>query len=381
MPDESRPEPHGGAPATTDLAERDAGWDPPTPPATVRRRWPIVLSVLALVVAVLAISAAFIRLPYALIAPGDATPVEDVISIEGAPTYEMDGSVLFLTVSVSSSRPNVYTVLDGWLDDDVDVISEDDLLQGNSREEERRANEIAMTDSQLTAKAVALEELGYDVPRTGHGAQVVGIELDSPADGELEIGDVITAVDGTPVTLSEELGPLIRARPAGDPVTLTVERGGDEETITLVTRAAADGEFAGQAQLGIATQTFELEYDFPVDITIDTGKVGGPSAGLAFTLTIVDKMTPGSLTGGADVAVTGTIESDGSVGEIGGIEQKAAAAQDAGATIFVVPAAEAAEARKHSGNMDVVGVDDLDDALAALEDAGGEPVERVGVGG
>jgi Lon-like protease len=234
-----------------------------------------------------------------------------------------------------------------------------------------------MNDSQLTAKAVALETLGYEVPRTGKGAQVVAVDPESPAAGTLEVGDVITAIDGTPVTLSEEIGPLVRDRTPGEPVTMTVTRGDEERTVTVDTRAAADGEFEGQAQVGIATQTLDLQYDFPVDITIDTGKVGGPSAGLAFTLTIIDEMTPGSLTAGANIAVTGTIQPDASVGEIGGIEQKAAAAQDAGATLFIVPAAEAGEARRYAGDMDVVGVENLDDALAALEAAGGAPVEPV----
>ncbi len=115
-----------------------------------------------------------------------------------------------------------------------------------------------------------------------------------------------------------------------------------------------------------------VDVDFPLDITIDTGDVGGPSAGLAFALAIIDDLTPGDLTGGADVAVTGTIAGDGTVGEVGGTGQKAAAARGAGASLFLVPTADYQDALDHAGDdLEVVAVDSLDEALAALRDIGG----------
>jgi PDZ domain-containing protein len=117
-----------------------------------------------------------------------------------------------------------------------------------------------------------------------------------------------------------------------------------------------------------------FHYTFPVDLRIDTKEVGGPSAGLAFTLAILDVLTEGSLTGGHQVAVTGTINPDGSVGPIGGIAQKAAAAADAGAEVFLVPADEAEDARAHDHGLRILPVADLDDALAALEAIGGDPL-------
>ncbi|HUF84486.1 MAG TPA: S16 family serine protease, partial [Acidimicrobiia bacterium] len=288
-------------------------------------------------------------------------------------------SVLFVTVSVLDS-PNAYTTLSGWLDDDIDVLTEDEFFGDRTPEEDEELNRIAMTDSQIVATKVGLERLGYPVPVREY--VVAGVEPDSPADGELEVGDAITAIDGVPVGMVPDLGAAVRARPPGDPVTLTLTRTTQKKkekegkrrqelTVTLTTRATPDGPNEGQAQVGIFSTP---RFDFPVEVQIDTGDVGGPSAGLAFTLTILDELSPSDLTGGEKVAVTGTIELDGAVGPIGGVAQKAVAARRAGAELFLVPAAEAAEARRHADGMKIAGVRDLDDALAALQRAGGEPL-------
>ena len=354
--------------------------EPPTPDAPPRskaRVWGVVASVVAVVVGVVAVAGAFVQLPYVLIRPGSAIRVEPVVDIEGAPTYDDDGSVLFLTVSVLDS-PNAYTTLSGWLDDDVDVLTEDEFFGDRTPEEDEELNRIAMTDSQIVATKVGLERLGYLVPVQEY--VVAGVEPDSPADGHLEVGDAITAIDAVPVTMIPDLGAAVRARPPGDPVTLTLTRAKrrkkeeeqrQELTITLATRATPDGPNEGQAQVGIFSTP---RFDFPVEVQIDTGDVGGPSAGLAFTLTILDELSPGDLTGGEKVAVTGTIDLDGAVGPIGGVAQKAVAARRAGAELFLVPAAEAAEARRHADGMKIAGVRDLDDALEALQRAGGEPL-------
>jgi PDZ domain-containing protein len=337
-----------------------------------RRVLTVVAAVVAGLVVTVAVVAAFVRLPYVLISPGSASPVEDAVEIEGARTYSHDGSVLFLTVSVSDQRPNAYVLLSGWLDDDVDVLPEEDVFGDNSREEERQLNQLAMSESQIVATKVSLERLGYPVPVASY--EVRAIEPGSPAVDELEVGDVITAVDGVPVSMVPDLGAAVRMRAPGDPVTLAVTRDDESTTVTVPTRATPDGPNQGQAQIGVFSAP---EYDFPVDVKIDTGDVGGPSAGLAFTLTILDELSPGDLTGGDEIAVTGTIESDGTVGPIGGVAQKAVVARRAGARLFIVPQAEAAEARSHADGMKVAAVRDLDDALAALERSGGEPLEAV----
>jgi PDZ domain-containing protein len=135
---------------------------------------------------------------------------------------------------------------------------------------------------------------------------------------------------------------------------------------------AADPEDPDRGVMGVRVMEAVLDYDFPIDVEIDTGDVGGPSAGLAFTLGIIDDLTPGELTGGTDVAVTGTISGDGTVGPVGGTGQKAAAVRDAGITLFLVPTADYAAAQARAGDdLEVVAVDNVEEALAALAERGG----------
>ena len=302
------------------------------------------------------------------------------MSVKGAPTYRSRGSLLFLTVSVSNGKPNLWRYLAASLDDDSEVISYHDYFGNTTPAQDRKLNVQAMDNSQQAATKVALEKLGYTVTESGKGARVLRVAKDAPAAGKLEAGDVITAVDGQPVMFVEQLGPLVRQHPPGEPVTLTVERAGaaggaPPETVTVETAANPRRPNKGSAYLGVVADTADLKFDFPVDVTIDPGPVSGPSAGLAFTLAIIDKMTPGNLTGGKKVAVTGEMLSDGTVGEIGGVAQKAVAADDAGAKLMLVPRSEARAARTRAGSMKVEGVTTLDDALAALRRSGGDPID------
>ncbi len=333
-----------------------------------RRRW-IVGGIATGVVLLILAAGLLIPLPYIVFSPGSATPVEDVVTIDGAQTYESDGDILFLTVTVSG-RAVPFQVLWGWIDDDSEVVKEDEYLQGSSREEVREIGRIAMVESQEVATIVALENLGYEVPVHGDGAVVIAVEEGRPAHGELEEGDVIVAVDGETVELSPDAGELVKAHTPGETVEVEFVRDGITQTTTLETAESDDG----LALIGVALQTENLQIDYPVDVQIDSGRVGGPSAGLAFTLAIIDQLTEGELTGGMKVAVTGTMRSDGTVGLVGGVAQKAAAAEDAGAELFLVPPGEEEDALKHAGGVTVVAVETIDDALAALEEAGGDPL-------
>lgn len=350
---------------------------PPTPTARARR-WPVRLLWLAVAALVIALAGMLIRLPYRVFSPGDATPVQDVVEVEGARTYPHRGELLFLTVAVSRGRPNLWRLLQAELDDDSQVIGEDDYLGGQSPQRVRRLNEAAMDESQLAAKVAALEKLGYTVTATGAGAEVRAVLPDSPADRKLEQGDVITAIDGRPVRLRDQVGEIVRSEPAGTTFTFTVTRGGETRTVDITTEEAPSGELRGQPYVGIQAVTKDLKVDFPVEVSINTPDVSGPSAGLAFTLAIIDEMSPGDLTGGKKVAVTGTIEPGGRVGDVGGVRQKTAAAIDAGAELFLVPRAELRPARERAGGkLKVVPVDDLDDALRVLERNGGAPLQEV----
>jgi PDZ domain-containing protein len=350
---------------------------PPEPP-TRRPRWPVVVAVSVAAIGLVILLGSVIRLSYVIYSPGEATPVDDVVNIKGARTYRHRGNVLFLTVSVSREKPNLWRFLAAKTDDDATIVSEEDYTGGESRQRVRRENIVAMDDSQLAAKKVALEELGYHVTATGSGAVVIDVIPDSPADGQLRPRDVITAIDGEPVRLRDQVGEIVRSEPAGTEFRFTVTRDGRTRSETITSAEAKSGPLRGQPYIGIGAGTKDLELEFPVNVTIDAGSVSGPSAGLAFTLTIIDQLSPGSLTGGRNVAVTGTMELDGRVGEVGGVKQKTATAIDAGAKLLLVPVREVRQARERAGSaVKVVGVRSIDDALRALRENGGAPVEPV----
>ncbi|HEY3723504.1 MAG TPA: PDZ domain-containing protein [Acidimicrobiia bacterium] len=360
-----------------DLPTAPAPPGPPVTPSSPRRRWPVVVAVVVAAALLIGLLGAIIRLPYVIYSPGDATPVEGIVKVSGARTYRSRGEVLFLTVSVSTERPNVWRWVQASLDSDSDVVGENSFLQGQSRSRVEKENVAAMTDSQSAAKKVALEQLGYTVTESGNGAIVVQVVKGSPASGHLEEGDVITAIDGAPIRLAEQVGTIVRARPVGTTFDFTVTRKGATRSEKVTTAAAKSGPLKGKPQVGIVPVTKDLKFDYPVDITIDPGPVSGPSAGLAFTLTIIDELTPGSLTGAQKVAVTGTMDLDGNVGEVGGVTQKTAAALDAGAKLFIVPKAEVKDARARAGSKaTVIGVSTIDGALRALREHGGAPVPK-----
>jgi PDZ domain-containing protein len=222
-----------------------------------------------------------------------------------------------------------------------------------------------MRDSQDTAKEVALTRLGYPVTHVSDQVVVADVACGGPSDHHLQLGDLVTAVDGHPVSRASDVRPLVLAHRPGDLVHVTVRRGG--ESLTVAVRAGHSGR---SAFLGIVTQTLG-SWGFPFAIKIDTQRVSGPSAGLAFTLAVIDDLTPGDLTGGRRVAVTGTIEPDGTIGLVGGVAQKAITAERNGAAALIVPVDEAKDARSHAGHLRVFAVRTLTDALTALRHLGG----------
>jgi len=348
---------------------------PPGPAAGVppRHRWvPWLAGILTLLVLGVLTAAAFIHVPYVIISPGDATPLDaSVLRVEGAQTYEHRGELLYLTVAVSNRDPNLYRYLFAKLDGDAAVEKRQSIIGCAGYEESGRLARDEMDQSQDVAKAVALRRLGYEVQALPNRVQVIEVQCDGPSDGRLQLGDVIVAVDGTPVTTAAEVRPLILAHAPGETVEFTVERDGQRTTVPVEL-----GKRAGAAFAGILTQT-DFRHEIPVAVSIDTARVSGPSAGLAFSLAIIDDLTPGDLTGGGDVAVTGTILEDGSVGPVGGVAQKAVTARRAGARLMIVPIDEVHDAKAHAGDMKVVGVRNLDEALQALADAGGAAISAV----
>ena len=341
-------------------------WEPlPEAPRHRFLRW--ALLVLALLVLLLA-SITF-TIPYYAIAPGSARQVNDLIEVPKDRAFPPSGKVLLATVSLSQVTP--MEALLGWIDGNTDIVPEERVLGPVRRRQFNQINRQAMDDSKRTAAVVALRRLGYSVAEQGKGSRVEQVEPGSPAAGRLTQGDVITAVDGRPTLLSQEAVSAIRAKRPGDSVRLEVQgvKGAERvEQVVLGTREGLDSGF-----LGVALQTKERRFDFPFDVTIDSGPIGGPSAGLAFTLGVLDTLSAGELTGGRRVAVTGTIEIDGTVGDVGGVIQKTAAVRAAGAEYFLVPPMEFDDAKAHAGNrLRIVKVANLDEALAALGKLGGD---------
>jgi PDZ domain-containing protein len=358
---------------------------PPGPPP--RRGWRSVVavgsSVLAVIFVVVLVAGFLIHLPYVVISPGDATPVDSsVVKVDGAPTYPNTNAVRFLTVRVTDAEPNVWRVVQGWLDPNMDVQDRGSVVGCLTADESVTYNEMLMKQSQDDAANVALTRLGYQVVAEPPRVTVVQACPGTPAHGELAVGDQLVTIDDQPVTDSAGLVSLIRAHPPGTSLRIGVQRDGAARTADVVTGrlsgssckpVAPGAAVTGTACIGTATQQF-MTYQFPVRVTIDAQDVIGPSAGLAFTLAIIDEMTPGDLLGPTRVAVTGAIAPDGTVQPVGGVEQKIITARHNSVQLVLVPRSEAASARKRAQGMKVVGVDTVDDALAALQRAGGAPL-------
>lgn len=342
------------------------GWERSPEPSGWRwLRWagPVAVAL------VLFVGAVQVSLPYYAIAPGDARRVDDLISVPKDRRFPPRGRVLLSTVSIT--RVNALEALYGWLDPNIDVIPEDQILGTTPRDRFTQQNLQEMDASKQLAAVVALRRLGYTVAEHGKGAVVVHVDDDAPAHGRLAEGDVITGVDGRPTSLSDEVVAAIRTHQPGEAVRLEVQSVKGEPRVEHVTLGRRPDD--GRGYLGVVLNTKEQKFDFPFDVVIDSGKIGGPSAGLAFTLGVIDVLTVGELTGGKKVAATGTIEAGGTVGDVGGVVQKTAAVRAAGAQVFLVPESEYALAKAHAGpKLQVVKVRTLDEALAALGRVGGD---------
>lgn len=323
----------------------------------------------ALLVALVAV-AALLPVPYVALSPG---PTEntlgaydgiEVIVIEGEQTYPTEGNLDLTTVSVTraDSELQLLDALKLWADPEVAVVPREQIYPPNvGAEVVRERNAEQMVTSQQNAIVAALRELDIDVLDR---VVVHSIVEGAPALGRLEAGDVILAVDGEEVSEVAQVGDLITGHEPGEDVTFTVKRDGEQLDVTVATEEATEGE--PRAVVGILPA---MGFDFPFEVEITLGEeIGGPSAGLLFALGIVDKLTPGALTDGAHVAGTGTIDADGTVGAIGGIQQKVAGARNVGATVFLVPADDCAGAVAAGiDDIQLVRVETLDDARSSLD--------------
>ncbi|MER7005153.1 PDZ domain-containing protein [Dactylosporangium sp. NPDC000555] len=320
----------------------------------------------ALLLLVLSWQATVVSVPYVQMGPGPTYDTlgtdtgkpggRPIISVEGAEVTKSKGQLRMTTVSV---QPDL-TLLDamiGWWQDDRAVVPRELIYPPNrSQQQVDEDNARDFQRSQTSAETVALRKLGYPIL-----VAVGEVSAGFPAEGKLQKGDVIKAVDGTAVDAPDKLTELVRARPAGTARQVEIVRNGQPQTVEIATKAGDDGN----PRLGVQVTTTQPH---PFKLSIQLDKIGGPSAGLMFTLGIIDTIEPEDLTGGMIIAGTGTIDDAGNVGPIGGIPQKLVAAKAAKAKVFLTPAGNCAEAMDNpQPGLPLIKVNNVDDALAALD--------------
>lgn len=344
--------------------------DAPRERRTSRAGW-IAAAVIGLLL-VGVVAASLVEVPYYAFAPGRPVSTTPLVSVVEGPDHEPAGEIYLTTVRLH--RTTVLEAFVGWLDPTVDVVKQETILPPGIPPSRLRATNLeAMASSKQAALGVAYEALGFDAIK-GTGATVMTVVAGSPVDGLLAEGDTVVAVGDREVDLSFEVSEALEDLAPGDEVVLAVE-GGDGARREVEVVLGANPDVAGRPFLGVLLQTRGFGLEFPFDVSIDSEDIGGPSAGLAFTLEVLDRLTPGDLTGGMAVAATGEIGLDGRIGAIGGAAQKGVAVEDAGIALFLVPRSNLEQAtRETSGDLRVEPVDTLEDALRILEEAGGDPL-------
>jgi PDZ domain-containing protein len=331
--------------------------------ARLLRVWFLPVSVL-----LLATAAFIVPLPFYLEQPGGVLSLGDVVEVDAPEAEPLAGDFLLTTVNLEVAT--VATLLAGAVDDDVAVQPQGALIAPGIPPEDYFAlqREVFQASGEVAA-AVGLEAAGFPVPElTGDGAVVLRVLPDTPADGALRPGDVVVSVDGEAIATADDL----RAAVDPAPLTVTVQREGAERTVE-VTPAVVEGIGVDEPILGVEIDTLHPRIDLPVPVAIDSGRIGGPSAGLMIALTVYDKVVDADIAGGRQVAGTGTLSADGAVGTIGGIEQKVLAAVRDDVDLFVAPAAQADAARgavPPGGDLQIVGAGTFDEALEALRGSG-----------
>jgi PDZ domain-containing protein len=319
---------------------------------------------------------AMLPVPYVVLGKGPALDTlsapggTPLIQISGRTTYPTNGKLYLTTVSVLGGpgrQVSLATALRAWLDPEQQVVPEEAVFPpGQTAEQAQEETRQEMTDSQTSATAAALAELGIPVQMS-----VGSVGRDAPSAATLEAGDVLVSVAGTQVTGYGPLRSALDGVGPGEQVPVVLRRDGTQRTVRVTTTRSDDG----RTILGI-----EPKFTFPFTVRIQIDDIGGPSAGSMFALGIVDKLTPGDLTGGQSIAGTGEMSPDGTVGAIGGIAEKMVGAREAGARWFLAPADNCDEVVGHvPDGLGVVKVSTLHVARLAVEaiGAGGDAASRL----
>lgn len=310
--------------------------------------------VLALIVA-----AGTVPLPYYAIGPGPAREVEPLIDLGGQTRYPSSGKLIMTTVT--ESQVTAIEAFRAWLDPHVQLVSKDLIIPPGSDAQTEQARAISdMDQSKIDAAYVALSAVDGYPKDHGKGALIAATGTGCPADGKLFAGDTIVAIDGAPVRSAHDASKIISAAAPGDPLDFKIRAAGQTHDIDV-----AKGKCQGSKDPLVGINIVDA---FPFPVKINSGEIGGPSAGLMFALGLYDLMTPGDLTHGRTIAGTGTIALDGTVGPIGGITDKVVAAERVGATVFLVPKDNWNELKNvDTGGMQLIKVSSFQDAVDALK--------------
>ena len=330
------------------------------------RRMKVLLSV-AIVLALAFIASLVVKVPYVILKPGEAPNTlgeldgKKILTVSGVKTYPTSGGLHFTTVALfggPGNRPSALEWAAAKLSDDAQIFPESAFFApSDTKEKVQKQNTTEMTNSQSAAEVVAARQAGYTVPEK---IEIAGVMQGTDAAKVVKAGDYITTINGTKITDSVVLANTMKKVKPGERVRLGITRQGRAMTFTVGTKAVQ-----GRAVMGLGLNPHAA---MPFRVKLNVGNVGGPSAGLMFTLAIYDEVTPGALTGGKQIAGTGTMAADGSVGPIGGIREKVIGAKKSGATVFLTPAANCSELKGHVPD-DIVAyrVNTISDAVGTVK--------------
>lgn len=321
-------------------------------------------TMLLILVVGLPIAGSLYRPPVLLVSPGSAIDLSGDVTITGVPSEKPTGSYLLVTIDLS--QPNALRAALSSLNPEVDVVSRSRFLPvGVSEEEYFEAQLAVFEESRMAAAAAATAAAGLPVELSGDGALIEEVLADSPAEGKLRPGDVVKRVNGNELSLATELSDRTKAAPAGTDFEMVVQRGSQTVEVTVPSRPL-EGFTSTDRGIGVITTTAELDAQLPFEISFAERRIGGPSAGLVYGLVIADMLDSQDLADGRRIAASGTIGLEGEVGAVGGLPQKAIAADRANASVLIVPGDEAYEV---ASEVEVVGVDSLERAMASLSQA------------
>ncbi len=311
----------------------------------------------------------YVPMPLIEYAPGGAYSVPPLVHVTEHPVTPINGDLRLLTVSVL--QPSLAESIQAWISPERALQPRANVIPtGVDRTTYFEAQRRQFTRSFEVAAAVGLREAGYDVT-VDTAALVAGVLPGGPADGVLQTGDLIRAVDGEPVQTADALVAALRDLTRGQRVPLTIERGDETSQVTVAAGQVADMDHPG---LGILVETIANDITLPFPVTLEQTQIGGPSAGMMIALTTYDLVSDEDLAAGRVIAGTGTLDLEGRVGPIGGIEEKVVAAEQAGATVFLSPASQAEAAATAAGpRIRVIPVDTVEGAIRSLRVAPDAP--------